>query len=245
MIPLSRDGITEDTFFEGKIVLRQPRNGYRFSLDAPVLASHAKPRTGDTVLDLGTGCGIVSLLMAWRRPDIRVIGVEIQEALAALAMENVAMNCLESRVKILHADMRTIDLAMIPMPVDMVVTNPPYRRIPSGRINPDTQRAVARHEVSITLAELLHVARRVLKTGGRFLIVYSAERLADLFRELDIAGFEPKKLRTLHTHPGAAAKICLVEAVKGGRPGIHIGPPLIIYESDGAYTAQIRKMFVP
>ena len=235
---------TEDTFLKGRIRIRQPRLGYRFSLDAPVLAHAARPRSGDTVLDLGTGCGVIPVLIGSRNKDIRIYAVEMQEELASLAKENVILNRLESQIHILHADMRTMDYASIPLPVDMVVSNPPYRRISSGRINPNTQRAMARHEVSITLRDLLRVVRSALKTGGKLIMIYSAGRLAELFSALDAYGLQPKMLRTLHTYQKSAAKICLIEAVKGACPEITIEPPLIIYQSKGVYTHELHQMLI-
>lgn len=236
---------TEDTFFDGTIRVRQPRFGYRFSLDAVVLAHAVRPRQGETVLDLGTGCGVIPILLGSQYKDVRIYAVEIQEELASLAKENVILNRLESRIHILHADLRTMDYASIPLPVDRVVSNPPFRRIPSGRINPNTQRAIARHEVALTLGGLFQVVRSVLKTGGRLAMIYCADRLAELFSSLDAFGLRPKMLRNLHSYQNSVAKLCLVEAVKGACGGLTIAPPLIIYESGRVYTKEVRQMFIP
>lgn len=233
---------TTDTFLEGALVVRQPRNGYRFSLDAPILAWHARPRPGETVLDLGAGCGIVSLVLARRHEAIRIYGVEIQEELASLAKENVSANGFGERVTIIHGDMRDLRPGWLPRPVDVVVTNPPYRRVSSGRINPDSQRAIARHEVFLSLPSLLAVVRSVLKTGGRFVMVYQAQRLSELFLEMAAAGLSPKTLISIHGRRDTGAKICLVVAVKGANPGLEIKEPLIVYEASGAYTDAVRRM---
>jgi tRNA1Val (adenine37-N6)-methyltransferase len=245
MIDPPIESLTEDTFFQGRVLIRQPKSGYRFSLDAPILAFHARPKSGETVVDLGTGCGVVSLLMAWREKNIRVVGVEIQKELAALAEANVAANGMEDRITILHTDIRALSERDLRFPVDRVVSNPPYRRISSGRLNPNSQRAVARHEVSITLSELLHTVKRILKTGGSFFVIYLAERLPDLFGHLEKEGLQPKILRALHSNKSSPAKICLVEAVKGAQPGIQIDPPLFIYDSAGVYSREIQEMLSP
>jgi tRNA1Val (adenine37-N6)-methyltransferase len=137
---------TTDTFFNGRIQVRQNRVGYRFSIDAVLLACQAAPRSGDKVIDLGAGCGIISLIMAYRCPDITVTAVEVQEELVQLAISNVKNNHLQDRITVLDADMKTMVSDMTAGPVDLVVCNPPYRRPGSGRINPDNQRAIARHE---------------------------------------------------------------------------------------------------
>ena len=171
---------TTDTFFNGRIQVRQNRVGYRFSIDAVLLACQAAPRSGDKVIDLGAGCGIISLIMVYRRPDITVTAVEVQEELVQLAISNVKNNHLQDRITVLDADMKTMVSDMTAGPVDLVVCNPPYRRPGSGRINPDNQRAIARHELKANLQDVIFATRRILKTAGRFVTIYTAERTADL-----------------------------------------------------------------
>jgi tRNA1Val (adenine37-N6)-methyltransferase len=138
--------LTTDTFFNGKLHITQDAAGYRFSLDAIVLAHHTDTHAGERVLDLGTGCGIIALILAYRNPDIRVYGIEIQGELADLAVSNVGANHMQNRITVLCRDMRDLKPRMIGGPVDVIVCNPPYRKPNSGRLNPDPQRAVARHE---------------------------------------------------------------------------------------------------
>jgi len=138
---------TTDTFFDGKIQVMQSQAGYRFSIDSVLLAFHAGPRPGDKVLDLGAGCGIISLIMAVRAPDIRIFAIEVQTELAGLAEANVNQNQLEDRIEVIRMDMRLLKPEMTDGPADLIVCNPPYRRPGSGRINPAEQRAVARHEI--------------------------------------------------------------------------------------------------
>ena len=155
---------TTDPFFNGQIQVKQRRGGYRFSIDAVVLANHAVSRPGEKVLDLGTGCGIIPLILAYRNPDIRVYGIEIQEELAQLAASNVSANHMQNRITVLCRDMRDLKPHMIGGPVDVIVCNPPYRKPNSGRLNPDAQRAVARHEIKVNLINVLQAARRMLRT---------------------------------------------------------------------------------
>lgn len=237
--------LTTDAFYGGGVCLRQHRRGYRFSIDAVILAGCLHPRPGETIVDLGTGCGIIPILLAFRRPDVRVWGVEVQETLAALAVENVRANGMESRVTILGADLREIGTGAFGGPVDWVVSNPPYRRNRSGRINPNTQRALARHEIAMTLADLVGSARRLLKTGGRLAAIYSAERVAELAFQMRSEHIEPKSLRSIHSDRQSNARLILVEGIKNGRPGAVVPPPLIIFDENGNYSKETRGLFSP
>jgi len=236
---------TTDTFFNGRIQVKQNQAGYRFSIDAVLLADQAAPRSGDRVIDLGTGCGIISLIMAYCNPDITVYAVEVQEELTQLAISNVKNNSLQDCITVLGADMKTMKPDMTAGPVDLVVCNPPYRRPGAGRINPDNQRAVARHELKANLQDVIVTARRMLKTAGRFVTIYTAERTADILCQMRIDSIEPKYFRTIHSNPGSEAKLILVEGIKGGNPGLKIAPPLIVYDQNGDYTDEVQQMFDP
>jgi len=234
--------LTTDTFYNGRIQVKQNKSGYRFSIDAVLLASHAFPREGDKVLDLGTGCGIIPLMLAYRNPTIKIYGVELQEPLAEIASLNIKDNNMEDRVTILCLDMKGLKQDMISGPADLIVCNPPYRKAESGRINPDEQRAVARHEIKVTLYDVIETARRMLHASGKFITIYPAERLVDIISQMRSAGIEPKFFRMIYSKIDTEAKLILLEGIKGGRPGIKIGPPLIIYRKDGSYTDEVEKM---
>jgi tRNA1Val (adenine37-N6)-methyltransferase len=240
-----KNTLTVDTFFNGSIRVKQNQAGYRFSIDAVLLASLAEPHSEDTVLDLGTGCGIIPLILAFRHPKIKIHGVEVQERFADLAAQNVKENCLDNRISIHCMDMKMLKPDITSGPVDVVVSNPPYRKIESGRINPDRQRAVARHEIKITLHDVVETARRMLRTAGRFETIYTAERTADMITQMRLARLEPKSLRMIHSGNNTEAKLIFIEGKKGGRPGLTIGPPLIIYNRDGSYTNEVQEMFNP
>ena len=239
------DSLTTDTFFDGRLHIKQSTAGYRFSIDAIVLAHHADMHAGERLLDLGTGCGIIPIILTYRNPDIHVYAIEIQEDLANLAASNVDANHMRNRVTVLCQDMRNLKPDMIGGPVDVIVCNPPYRKPDSGRLNPDPQRAVARHELKVSLIDVLQTVRRMLRTAGRFVTIYTAERSAELLSQMHLGGIEPKFIRSIHSQLDAAAKLILVVGVKGARPGAKIGPPLIIYTSEGQYTVEIEKMFMP
>lgn len=234
-----------DTFFNGRILVKQDRHGYRFSIDAVLLADFSEIRPNSTIVDLGTGCGILPLILAYRNPDTRFWGIEIQKALADIARENVIENGLDKRIQILCTDMKSLTNNMVSGPVDIVISNPPYRKTDSGRINPNSQRAVARHEIKIKLEEILTVAEKILRTAGKFFIIYPSNRMIDLLSGMRKSGIEPKRIRTIHSTQETEAKLVLVEGTKGGGSGAKISAPLFIYKDQENYTAEVEKMFLP
>jgi tRNA1Val (adenine37-N6)-methyltransferase len=237
---------SDDRFLEGRIKICQSRQGYRFSVDAVILAFHAVPeKSGGRILDIGTGCGVIPLIIAKRHQDVRITGVEIQSELAELARRNVSANGLQSRITILHKDVLQMRSDDIGPPLDMVITNPPYRKPDSGRINPQDQRALARHEIAVSLDGLIKSIRRFLKTGGSGWIIYPVERLAELVTGMQAHHLEPKYLRTIHSRYDSDAKRCLLKVVKAARPGLIAGPPLAIYDADGVYTEEMNAMMRP
>jgi tRNA1Val (adenine37-N6)-methyltransferase len=234
---------TADTFLDGRLRVMQHRNGYRFSIDAILLAYYAAPHPGDKVLDLGAGCGIISLIMACRCRDLRIYAVEIQKELADLAAANVHQNQLKDRIDVLHGDMILLTPEMTSGPCDLIVTNPPYYKSGSGRVNPDGQRAVARHEIKVSLADVLQTARRMLRTAGRLVTVFTAERTADILSQMRAEQIEPKLIRMIHSNRDADARLILIEGLKGGRPGLKVLPPLIVYDEKNDYTDEVQQMF--
>ena len=239
------EALTTDAFFDGKLCINQGASGYRFSIDAVLLAGFAGPLADERLLDLGTGCGIIPLILAFRYPNVVAFGIEIQQDLAALAISNVAANHMQDRITVLQEDMCDLKPKMIGGPVDVVVCNPPFRKPSSGRLNPDVQRAIARHELKVSLADVLQTGRRMLRTAGRFMTIYTAQRVVELLSQMRLEGIEPKFMRSIHSQADTEAKLVLVEGIKGARPGTRLGPPLIIYDSTGDYCREVQEMFMP
>ena len=238
--------LSHDTFLDGRLKICQSRHGYRFSMDAIILAFHANPTgPGERILDLGTGCGIMPLIIAYRFPEVNITGVEIQAELAAQARRNIDENDFQSRIMIVEGDFLTLKPGIIEAPVNMVITNPPFRKPSSGRINPQSERALARHEIYVSLDGLIKTMRRYLAAGGQGWIVYPAERLTELMVGMQAHGLEPKFLRLIHSRSDGEAKRCLLKVVKAARPGLIAGPPLVIHNHDGAYTEEASAMFLP
>jgi tRNA1Val (adenine37-N6)-methyltransferase len=232
---------TADAFFNGKLLVRQSLAGYRFSIDAVLLAGFIEPGNGCRVADLGTGCGIISLLMAYRNQNLKIYGLEIQKELADIAISNVEKNNMRGRIEILQGDIKTLDLKKMGGPVDLVVCNPPYRKMDSGKLNPDLQKAGARHEIHGTLEDFIQASSRFLELSGRLFMVYPAERSVDLICTLRQAGMEPKRIQWVHSKAESPAKLILVEAVKGGGPEVRVQKPLTLYQADGSYTHEVQK----
>jgi tRNA1Val (adenine37-N6)-methyltransferase len=236
---------TEDTFFNGRIKVFQHREGYRFSIDAVLLAAFSAPGTEDRIVDLGTGCGIIPLILGYRHPAVSITGIEVQPELAELAAQNVEDNGLKERITIISGDMRSLSIQAVSGPVDLVISNPPYRKGRSGRVNPHPQRALARHEILATIEDVASAGARLLGIGGRFAIVYPAERITDLLTHLRSAGIEPKHIQTVHAKDHDPARLVLVSGVKGGGPGAAVHEPLVIYRPNGTYTDRVQAMFDP
>ncbi len=236
---------TEDTFFNGRIKVFQHRDGYRFSIDAVLLSAFSAPKAKDRIVDLGTGCGIIPLILGYRHPEAILSGIEVQPELAALAARNIEVNGLTDRITIIRQDMRLLSSAAVSGPVDMVISNPPYRKDRSGRVNLHSQRAIARHEILVTLQDVTDTAARLLGIGGRFAIIYPAERITDLLTTLRSAGIEPKCIQTIHANIHDPARLVLVSGIKAGRPGAAMIEPLVIFQPNGSYTDRVQAMFAP
>ena len=218
-------GETIDPFKDGRLRIIQSKAGYRFSIDAVLLSDFVTIKKNDTVVDLGTGCGVIPLSLLTSKPLRHIYCIEIQPELAFQAMRNARLNKLDSKMSVILGDMRNLPLPA--SSANVVVCNPPYRRKESGRINPDSQRAIARHEIHASLDDIINASKHLLRTKGRLSIIYPAERLTDLIDKLMKSGFEPKKLRIIYPDLKADAKLVLMEAWLGGRRGLTILPPLL------------------
>lgn len=236
------DTYTTDSLFDESITLKQKRKGYRFTID-PILLSHfVRPGDRDNVVDLGTGSGIIPLILTHRYQGLSVTGVEIQEPLAGLAKENVRSNNLSNRITILHGDMNNLEFRAKLANTNLVVSNPPYIRHKAGRINPMHEKAIARHEITITLTQLIRTAWEILATDGRFALVFPHNRLTELLTTLENEGFKPTRIRFVHPIKGSPPKRLLVESEKCGTQGLATDPPLFIFECHGIYSDEVSAM---
>ncbi len=229
-LPLSPDE-TLDTFLNGKLQVLQKKKGYRFSLDAILLSQFVRIRKNERVIDLGTGCGILLLLLSQTTKTHSFVGVEIQQGLAECAQRNVVLNHLADRISILSQDFREIKRTFPPGSFDVVLSNPPYRKHQSGRINPSAEKAVARHEIKGTLHDLTSTASYLLPSKGRCYLIFPAVRTVDLFVALRAGKLEPKRLQFVYPRPEAEAKFVLSESIKTSGVELKIMNPFILSES--------------
>lgn len=223
--PHLQRGETMDLFLDGRLHVIQSKEGYRFSIDAILLSEFVTVGAEDVVIDLGTGCGIIPLILQLTRPARYAVGIEIQEELAFQAVRNVQQNALQERIGVVRGDIRRL-----PMPkgiADLVICNPPYRKMKSGRLNPDPRRAIARHELLASLDDILNAANYLLKKRGRLALIYPAVRLTDILVRLRQMGLEPKRVQLNHPTVETGAKLALIEAKQGGRPGVEVLPPIL------------------
>jgi tRNA1Val (adenine37-N6)-methyltransferase len=214
-----------DTFLNGALRIIQSRHGYRFSVDALLLAEFVSTKRKDIVVDLGAGCGIISLILAIKGEVGFVYGIEFQEELASQAKRNTALNELEHKIAIIRGDLR--DLPLAPRIANMVVCNPPYRKGKSGRINPDPCKAIARHEIATKVDDILHSGRSLLKPGGRLALIYPANRLAEIFTKMRRHDLEPKQLQLIFPDSTSYAKLAMIEARLQGKSGLRVLPPIL------------------
>jgi tRNA1Val (adenine37-N6)-methyltransferase len=226
------------------IQIYQSKTGYRFSVDSLLLYNFVTLKRAESIADLGAGSGIVGILLAKKYHDAHVTLFEIQQSLVKLAEKNIVLNNLEDRIKVMKYDLREISvLSLTAYSYDLIVSNPPFRKTQSGRINIGEERAIARHEIKLKLDELIDAASALLRVKGRFCIIYHPVRLSELMTILKKREIEPKRLRFVHSHMLSDAKVVLLEAVKGGRTGLKVEKPLYIYKKDGSYTDELKEIY--
>ena len=234
---------TVDRILEGKLKVFQKENGYRFSIDALLLSHFIHVKDGDQVLDLGTGGGIIPMILAKRWTCSRIVGLDIQDDLINMARRSAVINQVAGRVEFTQGDIRQIKTIFDARSFDTVTFNPPYRQIHSGRRNPNVEKAIARHEVEATLDDFLRAAAHVLKTKGRAFVIYPAARAVNLFSRMRIFRLEPKRMAMVYSNPASEGQFVLVEGLKGGNEALKVLPPLFIYEGGGGYTQAMQGIF--
>jgi tRNA1Val (adenine37-N6)-methyltransferase len=235
---------TLDDLLGGRLKVLQKKKGYRFSLDSILLAHFARIRPDSRFVELGLGSGVISLILCYRT-GCAAAGLELQEQLADMAARSFRMNRLDHLMEIIRCDLREIKKAMPAGGFDAVVFNPPYRRKGSGRISPNSEKALARHELSGTLADFVAAAEYLAAKAGSVFTVYPATRGVELISRFRNAGIEPKRMRMVHSTERSAAEFILLEAVKGGGEELEIMPPLFVYKGRGEGQGEGRGEYTP
>ncbi|MFU0827753.1 MAG: MTS domain-containing protein [Lachnoclostridium sp.] len=228
------------------------RNGYRiiqnvnkfcFGMDAVLLSGFAKVKPGETVLDLGTGTGIIPILLEAKTQGNHFTGLEIQKDSADMARRSVLLNGLSDKIDIVTGDIKEASKIFGPSSFDVVTSNPPYMNDNHGITNPDLPKAIARHEILCTLEDVVRETARVLKPGGRFYMVHRPFRLVEIISTLSAYKMEAKRMKFVHPFLDKEPNMVLIESVKGGGSMIKVEAPLIVYKEQGVYTDEIYEIY--
>ncbi|MPM15087.1 tRNA1(Val) (adenine(37)-N6)-methyltransferase [bioreactor metagenome] len=206
------------------------------------MAKFAKVKRGANVVDLGTGTGIIPILIAGKSEAKKIVGVEIQEEVHEMATRSVKLNNLEDRVQIINADIKTIDKKLEVHGYHVVTSNPPYMH-EGGIKNPNDKKMISRHEVKCTLEDVIRAASRLTMPKGKFYMIHRPIRLVDISTLGRKYNLEPKQIQFVHPRSGKAPNLVLVEFVKDGRPELKILDPLYVYGEDGNYTDEIKEIY--
>ncbi len=240
-----RDGETLDAFYHGRIRLLQTRTGYRFSVDAPLLADFIRTRPEDEALELGTGSGVISLLLSVK-PFKAITAVEIQEGLADRARRNVELNGLGGRIEVVRADWRAFEPGRT---YDLIFSNPPYIRLSTGFLSASAEKSAAKHELHGGIGEVLRKTAELLAPDGRACLVYPERRRADLIAAAGEWGLAARRLRSVHPRQDEPPNLFLIELGRAGEDAAgasgtpEIMPPLILFDPDGKYTPAAEAVF--
>lgn len=244
---------------KGNIVLKEneriddlQRNGYRiiqnpdrfcFGMDAVLLSGFARAKEGSSVLDMGTGTGIIPILMEAKTKAARLIGLEIQEESADMARRSVALNGLEEKIRIITGDIKEAGSLFNAASFDVITCNPPYMIGQHGLVNPEDAKAIARHEILCTLEDVIRQAAGLLKPGGNFFMVHRPFRLAEIMTLLCQYKLEPKRMQMVYPFVDKEPNMVLIEANRGGKPRMKVERPLIIYKAPGVYMPEIYELY--
>lgn len=237
-----KPGERVDDLIINKLKLIQHPEEFCFSLDAVLLAHFASVRPNSNVADLGTGTGVVGLLLLALGAKT-VTGIELNAVMADMAARSAQLNNLTDRLRIINGDLRQVQELLPGGGFELVVANPPYRPVGGGYINPNDRVARARHELTASLSDVVAAARYLVKYRGRFAMVHLPERLAEITVAMCQAGIEPKRLRFVYPRLDKKPNMVLIEGVRGAKPGIEVLPPLLVYTKDENYSEEIMKLY--
>lgn len=222
----------------------QDKDGFCFGIDSVLLSDFAKEiRSKSIVLDLGTGNGVLGILLCGKTNLSKIYGVEIQEDIANIAQKSINLNQLNNRFEIINDNIKNLNSYFKNDSIDSIISNPPYKKDNSGLKNESQKKLIARHEITANLEDFISVSSKLLKSNGSLYMVHRPERLADLFYLLKKYKLEPKKLRFVQSFTNSKPKFFLIKATKNANSFLNVEQPLIIYNSDGNYTDEILKIY--
>ena len=209
----------------------QASDSYRFSVDSILLLNFIRVKSYEKIIDLGTGSGIIPLLLFSKGKGLSIHGIEIQKDLADMARRSVELNKLQNSITIIQEDFRNLKNIFRNKQFDVVVSNPPYISMGQGKINPSSSRAIARHEIKGDLEDIISVSNYLLKNKGRIYLIYRSAKLIKLVMALKKYGIEPKVIKFIHPRPGENANLVLLEGIKSGKEELKIEDPIFLYSN--------------
>ena len=222
----------------------QNETGFCFGIDSVLLSDFAKNiKKGSKVIDLGTGTGIIATLLCGKTEASKIIGVEVQEEVANMAKRSIKLNNLENKFEIINDNIKNLKNKLESCSFDVVVTNPPYKKINTGIINDDTKKLISRHEIEANLSDFLEISKYLLKDYGEFYMIHRPERLVDILENMRKFKIEPKIIRFVCSKNNEKPKLVLIKGVKNGKPFLDIQKNLYIYDKNGKYTDEIMKIY--
>lgn len=242
-INLKENERIDDLEFKNLKIIQNKKN-FCFGIDSILLSDFAKEiKSNSKVLDLGTGTGILGILLCGKTNLSKIIGIEIQKDMCDMAQRSIDLNNLENRFEILNYDIRNIDFKLQMETFDYVVTNPPYKKIDTGIQNKEDSILIAKHEVKCNLEDIINKSFKMLKNNGTIYMVHRPDRLVDIFYLLRKYNLEPKQLRLVYSKTNEMPKLVLIKATKNSKPFLKVDKPLIIYNEDGNYTDEVLKIY--
>ena len=221
----------------------QKTDGFCFGMDAVLLSGFASVKPGERALDLGTGTGIIPLLLSAKTKGDHFTGLEIQTEIMKMAQRSVALNGLEKKIDIIQGDIKEASRIFGAASFDVVTSNPPYMNDAHSLKNPGDVKAISRHEVLCTLEDVVREGTKALKPGGRFYMVHRPHRLAEIITVMRQYKLEPKRMKFVHPFADKDANMVLIEAVRGGGAWLKLEPPVIVYKEPGVYTDEIYEIY--
>ena len=242
-VELKENERIDDLEFKGLKII-QNEKGFCFGIDSVLLSDFAKNiKKNSLVLDLGTGTGIIPILLCGKTNLKKVIGVEIQEEVSNMARRSSKLNNLEEKFQVLNEDILSLGKLYENQTFDVIVTNPPYKKKDTGIINEDERKIISRHEITANLEDFVKVSRDLLKDKGEFYMVHRPERLVDIFSLLRKYKIEPKELRFVYSNMNRPPKLVLIKGIKNSKSFLKVDKNLYIYDDKGNYTDEILKIY--
>lgn len=241
-IKLKPEERLDDLQIKGYQIIQKPEN-FCFGIDAVLLSTFAKVKKGENALDLGTGNGIIPILLEAKNNGNHYFGLEIQDESVELAKRSVQYNCLDDKVEIVKGDIKEAGNIFGSGSFHVITTNPPYMIEDHGIKNNADARTIARHEILCNLDDIIRESSKMLQFKGRFYMVHRPFRLAEIFGVMMKYGIEPKRMQLVHPYINKEPNMVLIEGMKGGKSRIKVEPPLIVYKEDGKYTDEILKWY--